>query len=324
MHIHGFLLIFMLAICCQTLLAEDESVPANESAQSTAADAQSFQSVAELVRHIEDRIAAYFIEIEAAIQDSELQASLAAADTSVLPALEGRLNELFSDSIRVRLYPVGLEEVDSQSAPACGFACISIATSSYEAPPLAEALLYNTSDANITLARAIFSESGQAIGVVIVHYPYELITESVRRLRDIGFYTEFQQSVSDRSTVIQEHGDIQVKEGSATEIIRIKGTRWNIAVWTPGGVEVEEYEQSSAGWFKIISGIIVLIVGIVLLYKKRHLVLPQKSVAPVVAERPVDASAPEESTTLIMGGGATEVDISQYLKNNDANTSKPK
>ncbi len=323
MHIHGFLLIFILAVCCQTLLAEDESVPANESAQPTATDARNFQSAAELVQHIEDRISAYFIEIGAAIQDSELQASLAAADINVLSALESQLQELLSDSIRVRLYPVGLEEVDSQSAPACGFACISIATSSYEAPPLAEALLYNTSDANITLARAVFSESGQAIGVVVVHYPYELITESVRRLRDIGLYTQFQQSVSDKSTVIQEHGDIQVKEGSATEIIHIKGTRWNIAVWTPGGVEVEEYEQSSAGWFKIISGIIILIAGIVLLYKKRHLVLPQKSVAPVT-EEPVNVSAPEESTTLIMGGGATEVDISQYLKNNDANIRKPK
>lgn len=323
MHIHGFLLIFMLAICCQTLLAEDQTVPVNESAQSTAADAQSFQSVAELARHIEDRIAVYFIEIETAIQDSELQAALVVADTNVLPALESELKELLSDSIRVRLYPVGLEEVDSQSAPACGFACISIATSSYEAPPLAEALLYNTSDANITLARAVFSESGQAIGVVVVHYPYELITESVRRLRDIGLYAQFQQSVSDRSTVIQEHGNAQVKEGPATEIIHIKGTRWNIAVWTPGGVEVEEYEQSSTGWFKIISGIIILIVGIALLYKKRHLFLPQKSVAPVT-EKPVDVSASEESTTLIMGGGATEVDISQYLKNNDANTSKPK
>ncbi len=333
MRTSGSLLILTLATCCQLSLAQDKIAQTNDPAQPAIQPViigpQSFRNVAELAEYIEVRISTYFTQIENAIQNPELQAALAIADTGMLLSRENQLEGLLYDNIKVRFYPNGLEEVDNYSTPACGFACINIATSSYEAPPPAEALLYDTSDANITLARAIFSESGQAIGVVVAHYPYELITESIKRLRNIGLYTEFQQSVSGKRNIIQKHGDARIKQGPARKVIRIKGTRWNIAVWTPGGVGVGEYEPPSIHWFKIVFGIIVLATGITLLiiYRKKHPVSPE---APVAGELD-DVYEPEaviydndkESKTLIMGDDATEVNISKSLKDSDVKTNKP-
>ncbi len=284
MRILDSLLMLTLAACCQLSFAEDKTVPFDDpiSATQTTFDEtitqpitigpQRFRSVTGLAKYIEDKISTYFTQIEGATQYPELQAALAIADTKLLPPIENRLKTLLPDSIKVRLYPNGLEEVDNYSTPACGFACINIAINAYTTSPPAEALLYDTPDANITLARAVFSEAGQAMGVVVVHYPYELITESIKRLANTGIYTEFQQQASGEKNILQKHGNIRTRQGKATRIIRLKGTRWHLAVWTPGGVKIDEYEPPSIQWSRIALGIVVLIVGITLLilYKKKY------------------------------------------------------
>lgn len=308
MRIPGSLMILTLTICCQLSFAEEGITPPDDSDQlpAWALDTlteidtptetitqtetivpvetitqpifiieQSFQNITGLAKYIEDRIAAYSAQMKSATRDSVLQDALASSDTSLLSLLEDRLKEILDDSIRVRLYPKGLEEIDSHSTPACGFACLALATRAYEVTPPAEALLYDTPDASITLAHAVFNESGQALGVVVAHYPYGLITESIKQLTDSGLYIEFQQFASGKKNILQKHGNTQAREEGeeATRIIRLKGTKWNLAVWAPGGVRLNEYGSPSIQSSRVVLGVIALAIGIALLalYKRKHL-----------------------------------------------------
>lgn len=330
----------LLAIPFLAHSAEEEAAPAvtentetTSNTEETAPPAQaalSFENGSELAKYLQDKFTRYYAEISIAISDPELQAAVATADTNTLPTIALQVQDLLIDSIKVRLFPTGLEEVDNSSTPACGFACIDIATKAYNSTPPAEALLYNSPDANITLAKAIESEAGQVVGVIVAQYPISILQDAIKGLKDIGLYTEFRQNVDGKSVPIIKHGDAQVKNGQAKQISRIDGTMWNIAVWTPGGIEVDQYEPPSIPWVHITLGVAVLVIGIIILiiYRKRH---PSKPKKPAVASMDASSDAinpeaafydddTEDSKTLIMGGGAAEVDVSEFLKNSGVKT----
>lgn len=279
----------------------------------------SFDSARALGSHIEERISQYIAAVEEQATNPAVIQAIEQGDPDELTLTAMALQEVLTDSLKARLFKKGREDVDNASTPACGYACVAIAESAYETNPEAEALLYNSPDANILLARAVKSKQ-QNIGTLVVHYPYDLIQTSVDALKNIGLYTEFRQTVGGKSTTMITHGKTSLKQGSARQVVRIANTSWDIAVWTPGGIAVEKYEPPSIPWFHVGLGIAVLIGGIaalVIVRKKRPTQPKQLKPAKPAVFNPESMSSDDEdedSKTLIMGGGASEVDVSKYLK----------
>lgn len=296
--------------------AETVTQPISQASAPDKAPPSGFNSVGELASYIEEKIAGHITAVDTQAMNPEIAAALRQADPQQLAETTIALQEILKDSIKVRLFPKGQEEIDNTSTPACSYACVAIATSAYDAPPKAEALMYNSPDANILLARAV-KINGETVGTIIVHYPYDLIANSFKILKNNGLYTEFHQTINGESITVTQQGNSSIKTGAAQKI-RIKGTSWSLAVWTPGGIAIEEYKPPLIPWIDIATAIAVLLIGVVIFIFARNRRLAKKSSleAPMVkpgADTEMAFSSSEgKSPTLIIGGGAAEIDMNKF------------
>jgi len=170
--------------------------------------------------------------------------------------------------------------------------------------------------------RGIKDQNGETIGAIVVHYPFLRLKDEVEKLTTHGLFTELRQHVTGPAVVLFNHGDRTVKQGAAQRVIRIPHTHWAIAVWTPGGVSIEEYEAPALPWMSIILAIVVLIGGtaFLIIYHIKHPVAakPKKvKHTEAMSAEAISYDTEHDSKTLIMGGGAKEVDVSKYLKDDD-------
>jgi hypothetical protein len=291
--------------------------------------ASAMDSINALGDRLGKMIGGHFLSIEALAADEKLIAAIKDDDTAKLDTLSEDFQQRLEHSLKVRLYVKDKEEVDNETTPACGFACIEMVRSAYTGKPDAEALLFRSTDANITMARGITDPAGNTIGAIVVHYPYMRLKGEVEKLSNNGLFTELRQYVDGPPVVLFNHGDRTAKQGAAQKIMRIANTRWVLAVWTPGGVSVEEYEPPALPWMYIILAIVVLIGGIALLVfyhiKRSAGTKPKKArVMEAYSAEAISYDQEHESKTLILGGGAEEVDVSKYLNDNDITNVKMK
>ncbi|MCW8962893.1 MAG: hypothetical protein OQL16_03780 [Gammaproteobacteria bacterium] len=323
-----FIIAILLAILsCPGYSQENQEVSPETPAPIDASSA--LASITSLGGRIGKLIQGHFLSIEALAADEALIKAIKDEDTAKLDELAVNFQGRLEHSLRVRLYIKGKEEVDNDTTPACGFACIEIVRAAYRGKPDAEALLFRSPDANITMVRGIKDQNGEAIGAIVAHYPFLRLKDEVEKLTTHGLFTELRQHVTGPAVVLFNHGDRTVKQGAAQKIIRIPHTRWAIAVWTPGGISVEEYEAPSLPWMSIIMAIVVLIGGIAFLviYHIKHPVAAKpKKVrhTEAMSSEVISYDTEHDSKTLIMGGGAKEVDVSKYLKDDDITSVKIK
>lgn len=314
--------LLLLLASFQAVLAQEPALPGS----STEPTIDSFADAGALGKYLESRIGVYFSAIEAIAADKKLIKAVTANNNKELQSLAQELQTKLPDSLKVRLYPGGTEKVDYVNSPACGYTCINLVRSAYQAPPRAEALLYKTSEANLTLVRAVYDRN-QAIGAIVVHYPYSIIQQAVNKLSEnTGLYTEFRQSHSGKINVLIPRGDSTIKQGPTQQSVRIAETRWSIGIWTPGGVAIEEYELPMLPWIPIAMGLLVLLTGIALVVgriKHRRSKLPPPPASGVAdflnAKSPIAEHEGDETSqrTVVLGGGAADVDVSKYLKEED-------
>jgi hypothetical protein len=297
-----------------------------DSSEATAGDHKAVESIMSLGKRIGNRIQDYFVSLETLAANEVLIAAIQNEDSTKLEELSTDFQTQLSGSLKVRIYIQGKEEADNVTTPACGFACIAIVRDAYKDKPAAEALLFQSTDANITLARGVHSQDGRATGAIVAHYPFNQLKDEINKLTVGSMYTELRQSVTGRPIVLYNHGDKSIKQGAAKKIVRIPQTRWNIAVWTSGEVTIEDYiELPELPWLHIILAITVLVVGIVVLvvYEIKHPRAARKKKIATHTEVAFD-NHEQDSPTLILGGGAEGVDVSKYLKDTDITNLKKK
>ena len=297
-----------------------------DGSEATVGDKKAVESIILLGTDIGDRIQGYFVSLEDLAANETLIAAIQNEDNAKLEELSTDFQSRLLDSLKVRIYIQGKEEPDNVTTPACGFACIAIVRDAYKSKPVAEALLFRSADANITLVRGVHNPDGQAIGAIVAHYPFDQLKDGINKLTAGSMYAELRQNVAGPPIVLYNHGDKNIKQGAAKKIVKIPQTRWNIAVWTSGEVTIEDYvEMPELPWFHIILASIVLIVGIVVLiiYEIKHPRAARKKTIGAHTET-TSYSDEQDSPTLILGGGAKGVDVSQYLKDSDITNLKKK
>jgi hypothetical protein len=310
------MVMLLLFSICSSTFAEENGEPESISAS---------QAITALSNRIGTMLQDYFTQLEEIAASKDLIEAVKSEDTDMLEQLAANYQEQLVTSLKVRLYVRDKEQEDLKSSPACGYACVAIVRNSYYEDPPAEALLFRSADANLTLARKIEDANGNTVGSIVAQYPFRLLKNEIEKLNTTGLYTELRQIVQAPITLFS-HGEQSIKAGVAQKIIRIPDSKWVIAVWTPGGVTVEEYTAPELPWVYIILASTVLIVGITVLvfyhtrYRKQN--KPEKKrdkyVEPPSEEAISYDDEYDDSPTLILGGGAQEVDVSRYLKDTDA------
>lgn len=171
--------------------------------------------------------------LQQALSDNE-QVALQALAESFQASLEG--------SLKVRLFARGHEAVSLDDIPPCGFACIAMIELAYQKPARAEALSFKTVDANILLVREIRDSTGSVTGAMAVHYPYDVIKDTMQAISARRLYVELRQTLQGGEAVILlARGDNAIKTGQPQTTLHIEHTRWSVAIWTPGGVSVDDH-----------------------------------------------------------------------------------
>ena len=282
------------------------------------------EAITSLSKRIGSMLQDHFTTLETLATNNALVEAIKSDNTSKLGVFAASFQRQLTDSLKVRIYIRGKEQTDLKNTPACGFACIAIVRNSYREDPPAEALLFRSPDANLTLARGIKDADGNTVGSIVAQYPFKLLKQEVEQLNTAGLYTELRQIVKSPVT-LYFHGDQTIKIGTAQKIVRIPNSKWVVSVWTPGGISIEEYIAPELPWMYIVLAFIVFIGGIIILmithkkYRKLKKVekKTEKYVEPPSAEAISYDKDYDDSPTLIMGGGAREVDVARYLKDTE-------
>ncbi|MEA2080073.1 MAG: hypothetical protein U9P00_09490, partial [Pseudomonadota bacterium] len=156
---------------------------------------------------------------------------------------------LFPSSIRVRLLPTGIEEVDLQASPPISYAALDMLRQSEtrDAPPLLEVHMSVTPQQHINLVRRIFDPSGRRIaGNLMVSFSVQQLQEQLNRGRADG-YVELQQLAGNAPLVLGSHGAAQFRQGAADSQRAVTGSLWRVAYWAPDQRQASGVLLTTAG-----------------------------------------------------------------------------
>lgn len=225
------------------------------------------QEVALSAENLADRIATQIAQnaakMELVTRDVQLAELIAQNDPAALARRETELAYLFPNSVRVRLLPPGLSEVDMNATPPLSYAALDMLrqAETTETPPPAEVHLFGTPQQHINMVRRILSASGRRIvGHLMVSFPMPSIQEALDAPKLSRGYGEVWQTVeAGAPVVLAKRGSSGLRRGEPTVTIDIPNSRWKVAYWSEAG----GFTASSEGLW-IIAGSAIAIFGLLL------------------------------------------------------------
>ena len=152
-----------------------------------------------------------------------------------IAAKAASLAYLFPSSIRVRLLPAGIEEVDLQASPPISYAALDLLRHSEtkDTPPPLEVHMFGTPQQHINLVRRIPDPSGQrTAGNLMVSFSVQQLLEQLNRNQVDGYF-ELQQLAGNTPLVLGSHGAAQFRQAAADSQFAVAGSRWRVAYWAP-------------------------------------------------------------------------------------------
>jgi phosphomannomutase / phosphoglucomutase len=234
-------------------------------AQSAESWRREIQLTAEnLADRITSQLSQSTARMELLARDDQLADLLTAGNTARLLQRETELAYLFPNSVRVRLLPPGLNEVDMDATPPLSYAALDMLrqAETTDTPPPAEVHLFGTPQQHINVVRRVLSASGRRIvGHLMVSFPLPSIQEALDAPKLSRGYGEVWQMVKGGTPVVlAKRGAQSLRSGKPTVTVDIPGTSWKVAYWSEAG----GFTTSSEGLWAI-AGSGIAIFGLVLL-----------------------------------------------------------
>jgi phosphomannomutase/phosphoglucomutase len=226
------------------------------------------QEIALTAENLADRIATQLAQhaakMDLVTRDAQLVELVTQNDPELLRQREAELAYLFPDSVRVRILPPGLTEVDMNATPPLSYAALDMLrlSETTETPPPAEVHLFGTPQQHINLVRRILSTGGRRIiGHLMVSLPLPIIQAAIETSKlSRGYGEVWQVAGKGEPVVLARRGSQSLRTGKPAVTLDIPGARWQVAYWSEGG----GFTASSEGLWAIAgSGIAVL--GLLLL-----------------------------------------------------------
>ena len=226
------------------------------------------QEISLTAENLADRIATELVQntakMELLTRDARLVELVALNDPALRQQREAELAYLFPNSLRVRIVPPGLSEVDMNASPPLSYAALDMLrqAETSEAPPPAEVHLFGTPQQHITVVRRILSTSGRRIvGHLMVNYPLPSLQEALDAPKLARGYGEVWQIVSNGPPVIlAKRGSPTLRDGSPALTVDIPGSRWKVAYWSAAG----GFTSSKEGLW-VIAGSSIVVFGLLLM-----------------------------------------------------------
>ena len=179
-----------------------------------------------------------------AVENPQLGRLMVEASEQEIAEKAESLADLFPSSVRVRLLPTGIEDVDLQANPPISYAALDLLRHSEtrDTPPPLEVHMSGTEQQHVNLVRRISDPSGRHIvGNIMASFPVEELREHLNGSHTDG-YIELQQLAGVTPLVLGSRGSAELKQGVADSQAEVNGSRWRVAYWadeqwrTTGGV----------------------------------------------------------------------------------------
>jgi len=181
-------------------------------------------------------MAAYYGSTTALLsKDPDIAYLLMVGNESALHSREESLRYVFPKAINVQLLAPGITEVDMNASPPLSYAALAQmrAAEAAEAEPPIEVHLFNTPQQHINIARRVVDPAGSGVvGHMMVSLSADVLQNILSDIRELNGYIEVQQDgAKGAPVVITSHGDQVLKQGDADRVVRIEGSRWQVAYW---------------------------------------------------------------------------------------------
>ena len=175
---------------------------------------------------------------ELVAKDPQLARVLMEGNAQAREQKASSLAHLFPTSIRVRLLPPGIDEVDLETSPPISYAALDMLrhAETQDTPPPVEVHMSGTPQQHINLVRRILDPAGRRIvGDLMVSYPVQQLQDLLKHDHVDG-YAELQQVAGATPLVLASQGDARFKRASADSLMPVGGSRWRVAYWASDGV----------------------------------------------------------------------------------------
>lgn len=181
-------------------------------------------------------MAAYYGSTTALLaKDPDIAYLLMVGNDSALRSREESLRYVFPKAINVQLLAPGITEVDMNASPPLSYAALAQmrAAEAAEAEPPIEVHLFNTPQQHINIARRVVDPAGSGVvGHLMVSLSADVLQNILNDIRELDGYVEVQQDgAKGAPVVITNHGEPSLKQGDADRVVRIEGSRWQVAYW---------------------------------------------------------------------------------------------
>jgi phosphomannomutase/phosphoglucomutase len=168
-------------------------------------------------------------------KDPDIAYLLMVGNESALHSREESLRYVFPQAINVQLLAPGITEVDMNASPPLSYAALAqmrAAESGEEEPPI-EVHMLNTPQQHINIARRVMDPAGSGVvGHLMVSLSADVLESILEGITGVGGYIELQQDGARGSpVVIAGSGEQPAKQGDADRVVRIDGSRWQVAYW---------------------------------------------------------------------------------------------
>jgi phosphomannomutase/phosphoglucomutase len=180
-------------------------------------------------------------------KDPKLARLMIEGSESERDAKAQELAYLFPTSIRVRLLPTGIEEVNLETSPPISYAALDMLrhAETKETPPPVEVHMSGTPQQHVNLVRRILDPTGRRIaGHLMVSYSVQQLQAAVEA-RQLDGYVELQQVV-EGPVVLATHGTADLKGAEVDSEVPVTGSLWRVAYWAPDSASARGARQTVA------------------------------------------------------------------------------
>ncbi len=223
-------------------------------------------------------------------KDPDIAYLLMVGNESAVQSREESLRYAFPKAINVQLLAPGISEVDMNASPPLSYAALAqmrAAESGEDEPPI-EVHLFNTPQQHINIARRVMDPAGSGVvGHLMVSLSADVLKNILGEARELDGYIELQQDgARGNPVVITGYGDQSAKQGDADRVLRIEGSRWQVAYWpaVSGLAALASISMWVLGAFLLSAAAMVSLIIIVLRKIKNALRVDQVSMVTIMKD----------------------------------------
>jgi phosphomannomutase/phosphoglucomutase len=235
-------------------------------------------------------------------KDPQLARLLTDGTEEELTARAESLAYLFPSSVRVRLLPPGIDEVDLKASPPISYAVLDMLKHSetQDTPPPIEVHMSGTPQQHINLVRRILDPSGRRI---VGHLMVSFSVQQLQKLwghGEVNGYLELQQLAGATPLVIGSYGAADSRKEAPDSQAPVAGSRWQVAYWAPDQAQLgSSVLMTTAG---LASGVAAILLAVLVwfVFRKVGLALrrDQATLLTIVKDMNEGRVKPDYSNTL--------------------------